>query len=109
MPLLLAELSAEVAELSTPAVEEEWQRQANGEVLSNGQLFLECAEEADVPLSELQALLKRQTEVARAVADQEQSAWKMLHILMRSGKGTTVTWEFCLEMLELGRFICSAL
>ena len=32
-------------------------------------------------LSDLQALLKRQTEVARAVADQEQSAWKMLHMI----------------------------
>lgn len=32
-------------------------------------------------LDELQSLLQRQTEVAQAVADQEQSAWKMLHMM----------------------------
>lgn len=76
----LAELSAEVVQ-SSSTMNEEWQREANGEVLSNGKLFLEYAEEKDRPLAELQALLKRQTDISRAVADQEQSAWKMLAMI----------------------------
>ena len=98
----LATLSAEVVEQSSPIAQEAWQRQVNGEVLSNGQLFLECAEEKDIPLSDLQALLKRQTEVARAVADQEQSAWKMLHMVSNLTK-IIADQEHCILTLQKER------
>ena len=98
----LAELSAEVVEQSSPIVREEWQREASGEVLFNGQLFLECAQEKDFPLSDLQALLKRQTEVARAVADQEQSSWKMLQMVSNLTK-VIADQEHCIFTLQQER------
>ena len=78
----LAELSAEVVEQSASSVAEEWQKEVNGEIMVNGESFMICAESgASGPMDELQSLLQRQTEVARAVADQEQSSWKMLNMI----------------------------
>ena len=73
----LAALSAEVVEQAAPSDEQDdWQEEVSGEILANGEFFLECAESGkNVPLAELQSLLQRQTEVARAVADQEASSY----------------------------------
>lgn len=83
----IAELSAEMVERTTFSAVEKWQEEINGEILANGEFFMECAESGKhVPLAELQSLLHRQTEVARAVADQEESSWKMMNMLAQLTK-----------------------
>ena len=82
----LAELSAEVVQRATSSsassVKEMSQCKGQAKGSPHGETCLEDDDsDKSLPLAHLQTLLQRQTEVARAVTDQEQSAWKMLSMI----------------------------
>lgn len=75
------ELSTEVMEQCSQSVKDELDRRASQDGLASENGVLQGCDLEGMQVDELQALLKRQTEVAKAVADQEQSAWKMLNMM----------------------------
>eukprot|EP00977_Amphora_coffeiformis_P015968 scaffold4833_cov233-Amphora_coffeaeformis.AAC.3 len=82
--------SAGISGQIEPSIVAEGQKEANGEILANGELFMECVENGNVvPLAEFQSLLQRQSEVAHAVADQEKISLKMLDMITHLTKVIT--------------------